>query len=153
MQVFLLRHGTRNHTMGDVPLNSQGLLEAKRLASELRWQRLDAILSSPKKRAMMTVQPLAEKLNLPLLTFKDLDQMHAGEGEGQFIARVRHFLDRVQNQEFGQNILICSHSDWLSLAISQIPTDAFELTHHLFHCGEVIGFSIEDGVWKHLHHW
>ncbi len=136
--------------MGDVPLNEEGLQQAQSLATDSRWQSVSRILSSPKKRALMTVQPLAEKRNLNVQVFSELDQMRGAESEADFNTRVRNFLYRVEQQEFGGNLMICSHSDWLAAAAHMIPTDSMDLKHKMFHCAEVLSFSIEEGLWKHL---
>ena len=100
MEVFLLRHGTRNFTLGDVPLNEEGLQQAKDLAAMDHWEPLSGLLSSPRKRAMMTVQPIAERWGFSLSIFEDLDQVRGGEGEIEFHARVKNFIKRVEEKEF-----------------------------------------------------
>lgn len=148
MQVFLVRHGTRNFTIGDVPLNEEGLEQANELAQKSGWGQLQAILTSPKKRAKMTVEPLAEKFLLSLQVFEELDQMRGAEGEAEFKARVRNFLHRVEEKEFGEKVLICTHSDWLSMAVQIVPTESVDLEYKLFQCAEVLTFKIKQGLWE-----
>ncbi len=148
MLVFLLRHATRNFTVGDVPLNADGMHQAQSLAEHPHWADLDRILSSPKRRAQMTVEPLVEKYNLPLKTLTELDQMRSAEGEKEFNSRVKNFLYRIEQKEFGENILVCSHSDWLSTALQNIPTDALDIQYKMFQCAEFMSFEVEDGLWK-----
>ena len=148
MRIFLVRHGTRNFTLGDVPLNEEGLSEAKVLAENSRYSKVQRLLSSPKKRAQMTLQPLAEKYQLEIQCFEDLDQMKNHEGEKEFLSRVRNFLTRIEEGEFGSQTMICSHSDWLAAAAQVIPTDSLDLKYKMFQCAEVLEFHIEEGLWK-----
>lgn len=147
MEIFLLRHATRDFVMGDVPLNETGLEQAKALAERRFFSSLTHILCSPKQRALMTVQPLAEKYDIEIIQEDDLDQMKGHESEAEFIARVKSFLNRFETPT-NQNILICSHSDWLSVAIQQIPTDALDVKYRMFQCADVMGFKVVDGIWQ-----
>ena len=148
MKLFLLRHGTRPYTHGDVPLNEQGKEEANALASHEALQGVEKIISSPKKRAIMTVEPLAHRLGLPIEIHGDLDQMNRLESQGDFKSRITRFLEFLESQN--QNTLVCSHSDWLTLATHLLPSDSLEVQDHLFQCAEFISFRQDGGLWKHL---
>lgn len=148
MQVFWLRHGTRNFTIGDVPLNTTGEDEARGLSRNSRLAAVETILCSPKKRALMTVTPLAEKKSLPILTVDELDQMKSHESEKEFSSRVNSVLEKVANKNWDcQSLLLCTHSDWLAVACELVATDALDLAGKMFQCAELIEFKIKDGLW------
>ena len=96
----------------------------------------------------MTVQPVAEKYDVPIQVFEELDQMKTHEGEKEFNSRVRNFLNRIEEKEFGEKIVVCSHSDWLAAAAYILPTDSVDLQYKMFQCAEVLEFQVEDGLWK-----
>lgn len=148
MKVFLLRHGTRNFTLGDVPLNDEGIRQAEELTQDQQLCSTSTILCSPKKRAQMTVSPLASKLNLPIETLEELDQMNHLESEASFINRVKNFVNNIEQQSWQSPVLICSHSDWLSIAAGLIPSNSISLKHHIFHCAEYLSFDLEDDIWS-----
>jgi broad specificity phosphatase PhoE len=148
MIVYWLRHGTRNFTTGDVPLNEEGLREAQHLAQLAGFKDLTRIICSPKKRALMTVEPLAEKLGIPIEPLDALDQMRRGETEADFVNRVKSFLSELEEEPADSQILLCSHSDWLGVASQIIPTDSLDLKYKMFHCAEVLTFKIEEGLWR-----
>ena len=148
MNIYLLRHGTRNFTLGDVPLNEEGLEQAEDLAKRGTWADLHSILSSPKKRAKMTIEPTAERHGHPIQVLEELDQMRGGEGEAEFKARVKNLIHRIESGEFGEKVMVCTHSDWLAMAVQVIPTDALDLEYKMFQCAEVLEFKLEQGLWK-----
>lgn len=147
MKVILLRHGSRNFTLGDVPLNDQGLAEAKALTKHPNLLDIATIICSPKKRAQMTVEPLAHHLQKPILVQESLDQMRSGESDLDFVSRVDGFLEKISQGHWPGPILLCSHSDWLSQAMAIIPSDALDLKHTLFHCAHFQILEIVDGLW------
>ena len=147
MEVFLLRHATRNFTLGDAPLNDEGLEQAQALAQNPQLQKVTNILASPKKRAQMTISPLAEQLALSIQTEEALDQMRTDETEAQFKVRVGGVLKMIEEKKWDTPLLLCTHSDWLSMATQILPSDAVDLKHHMFHCAEFIHFKIKEGLW------
>ena len=149
MHITLLRHGTRNFGIGDAPLNAIGLKEAEVLADNGEFAQTTHIIASPKKRAQMTVGPLALKLKIQLQSWPDLDQQRSDENHEHFARRVRQSLDKVE-QSFGdsERILICSHSDWLTLAVDSMPSAGMDSEDIFFQCAEFRHFLLEDGLWK-----
>ena len=147
MKITFLRHGRRNFTLGDVPLNEQGLQEARSLATNPALQDVETILSSPKLRSLMTIEPLSIKLQRKPIIQESLDQMRSGESESIFHDRVENFLKKLEQGTWASPILLCSHSDWLSMAVSIIPTDALNLPGTMFDCSEFMTFEIKQGIW------
>lgn len=147
MKVTLLRHATRGISVGDVPLNNEGIHQAQHLATLSQMKKHKTIFCSPKRRAQMTVEPLAKELKLKIQLMESLDQMGNNETESQFIARVKNFLDKIEQYSASSPILVCTHSDWLHVATQKMPTDELDLDHHLFQCAEFMRFEINSGLW------
>lgn len=147
MQVFWLRHGTRNFTTGDVPLNDQGIQQAAELVLVPKFTSLKKILCSPKSRAQMTVRPLAQKLGIDIKIYDELDQMKSGESEQKFRARVEGLCKKIEEGAHTENLLVCTHSDWLNTASQIIPTDSLDLKYKMFQCAESVEFEIRNGLW------
>jgi len=66
MELIIIRHGLplrvekKDNTPADPELSKTGVEKAKKLGQWLKNEQIDAIYSSPMKRAKMTAQPLAE---------------------------------------------------------------------------------------------
>jgi broad specificity phosphatase PhoE len=92
MKLILVRHGETEWNKqrriqgcrSDTRLSPKGLEEADRLAVVLRKERIDAIYSSPLKRAAETAQIIAEACKLPVHLFNELREIDAGELDGLF---------------------------------------------------------------------
>lgn len=147
MEVFLIRHATRNFTMGDVPLNSEGADQAMDLIEDENLKGLKSLLASPKKRAKMTLDPLAGQTGVKIETLNELDQMDRNETEKNFSQRVKWVLDRIEKGHWPTPLIACTHSDWLSTAMRLIPSDSSDLKYSMFQCCDYMKFSIEDGIW------
>jgi 2,3-bisphosphoglycerate-dependent phosphoglycerate mutase len=78
--VLLIRHGAPEPPVpgnsgkkdDERPLTSEGLLAAERLAERMRVEPITAVFSSPSRRALETVQPIASSHTLPVRTIDDL---------------------------------------------------------------------------------
>lgn len=86
---LLVRHGqtawnkdVRFRGTTDLPLSDLGLAQAERVAQWLRDEPIQAIVSSPLKRAVQTAQPLSDALNLPIRTHHGLISADYGEWQG-----------------------------------------------------------------------
>ena len=66
----------------DVELNSLGREQAARLASFLRDEDLDAVVSSPLKRAKLTAEIIASQHELPIEVNEELKEIDVGDFEG-----------------------------------------------------------------------
>ncbi len=121
MKIYILRHGERSSGYGDVSLSQEGHQQAISLASNASLQDTNLILCSPKIRTRETIQPLCDRLHLVAEISPELDQRKAIETEGEFIRRVLNFLDDCVQTRNEQNLLLCSHSDWLQTAIMHLP--------------------------------
>ncbi len=148
MKLFLLRHGDRSSGYGDVPLSTEGLRQAQALAESPALQKVDLILCSPKIRTQQTIDPIAEKLGVPVQIENALDQRKSIETESEFTQRILTFLDHCAANFSQKNILLCSHSDWLQTAVLSMPsTRADNSIYCFFSCAEFKVLTYKDGLW------
>lgn len=89
MKLILIRHGEtlwnkegRVQGTSDIELSDIGTNQAGLLASSLKNQRIEAIYSSPLKRALQTAQIINEFHSLRIHTYKELMEMNQGIFEG-----------------------------------------------------------------------
>lgn len=87
--LFLLRHGEtawneERRVMGrqEIPLNRKGIFQVRRIARILPRLNIDAIYSSPLKRALETARILAEGNSVPIKIDPDLTEFAFGRWEG-----------------------------------------------------------------------
>ena len=89
--ILLVRHGETDwnrsgQIMGErpVPLNQNGEVQVKRLASFLKSRSIRALYSSPVARAIQTGEILASVLQVPLTADRGLTEIKVGEWEGRY---------------------------------------------------------------------
>lgn len=110
--VLLLRHspaGKRSEWDADDrlrPLDKKGMKQARVLAEALSGYPINRIFSSPYKRCLQTVEPLSERLGLPVQTAPEL-----AEGASKY--EVVAFL----KSKLGQMTVACTHGDVMQLLI------------------------------------
>ena len=76
---------------GDVSLDQTGQLQAEALAKAFsRRQRIGAVQSSPRRRALQTAGPIAERVGRPLEVEQALDEVDFGEWSGRRFAELGH---------------------------------------------------------------
>lgn len=81
--VYFVRHAQPNYDNHDDltrELTPQGLQDRLKVVEALKDIPVHAVLSSPYKRAVDTVQPLADRLGLPVETDADFRERKVGEG-------------------------------------------------------------------------
>ncbi len=66
----------------DTPLNEEGRYQAEKIASRLSQRNIQAIYSSPLKRAFETAQMIAKHHNIEVIVEKSLREIEAGYVEG-----------------------------------------------------------------------
>ncbi len=90
VQILLIRHGETDYNkehrvQGQLnsSLTPEGIQQAKDVAEYLAENyTIDAIYSSDLDRAVNTAKPLAQRLELPIHTTKDLRELHLGLWQG-----------------------------------------------------------------------
>lgn len=147
MKLILVRHGEtiwnkekKIQGITDIGLNEKGIEQAEKLAYSLQKEELDAIITSPLRRAYDTARAIGKYHDIAIKVEEDLQELNAGELEGltwpelnrypEFLAKWKldnasvpmpkgESLVDVQNRvwpviqriiETSQNALIVSHS-------------------------------------------
>ncbi len=96
MKMLLIRHGQTQGNAGqllhgrtDLPLSDLGRLQAAAMGKRVHEEfQLDAIVSSPLKRAHETASQIAARFGLPIDIEPDLQEMDFGDLEGHTLAEV-----------------------------------------------------------------
>ena len=93
---LFLRHGETDFNMNrrfqgsiDVPLNANGIAQAKAAAERLSETGLSRIVASPANRVLKTAGFVAERTGVPMYVDTDLMEMHVGAFEGQDILAIK----------------------------------------------------------------
>ena len=132
--IVVLRHAHRNSTFQqeDNDLSERGQEQVSDLVEDYLEGLMPSgnqFLSSPKKRCIQTLQPLAEVAKKDLEVFRPLDEQTSAEGKSDFLQRIESLANNLK-QRPGVTY-ICTHGD-------VIP----ELLNHL--CGFHIDISKGD---------
>lgn len=108
-RIFLIRHGEtewnrlgRYQGSSDIPLSDTGREQACLLAAQLKDKHIDAVWSSPLKRAVDTARLVAAPHGLAVEIHRDLREIEMGQWEGLTIPQVearwgQHFSRWRQN--------------------------------------------------------
>jgi probable phosphoglycerate mutase len=82
MELILIRHGlpVRSAETDDPPLTDEGHDQARRAARWLSDERIDAVWSSPMRRAVQTAEPFVAKSGLELSTHPGIVEFDRGSG-------------------------------------------------------------------------
>ena len=94
--LFLVRHGRTSsnvqgllHGRTDVPLDDHGVLQAACVAERLVAEgQIDAIVSSPLQRALVTARAIGERVGLEPALMPELAEMDFGRFEGVALERL-----------------------------------------------------------------
>lgn len=139
----LIRHGATDWEKGvprleaheDLPLNSDGINQARELARKLKKHKWELLFTSDLKRARDTAAIISEKLKIPLVLRPELRERNHGiltgksispgadkvnflskasgrEPLGKFIRRVRSF-GLFLHKHRKHNVLVVSHGGFL----------------------------------------
>ena len=99
---ILVRHGQtewnkneRFRGRADIPLNETGVAQAQQVAARLVGEKIDAIYSSPLRRALRTAQPIAENHRLAVQPLDGLNDVDEGALEGLTIEEARQDFPKV----------------------------------------------------------
>lgn len=139
---YFVRHAHTDWTPDEGrPLSPAGQIAAQRLAHLLSAYPIDRIYASPYRRARQTVEPLADRLGLPIdieadLRERELGELPAGEdfqaavkgtwqepayahpgGESNLAAQRRGVavVRRLLEQALGEHVVLSTHGNLLAL--------------------------------------
>lgn len=114
-KILLVRHGTTEYNETDRlqgridnPLNGKGRGEVERLAARLKNEPIDAIFSSPLKRALETAAIINHGRCRPLTIVSEFSEIDLGDWEGLIYSRVREQFPDI-------------HQRWISDADFPVP--------------------------------
>ncbi len=151
MKIYILRHAERSNGYGDVSLSQEGHSQASALASNPSLQDVNLVRCSPKIRTRETIQPLCNRLQLVPEIAPDLDQRKSMETDAEFIRRVLNYLDECVQTRKEQNLLLCSHSDWLQAAIMNLPLPIHKASaQSFFSCADYRTLIYSNNQWDLL---
>jgi probable phosphoglycerate mutase len=132
---WLVRHGETDWNLegrfqgqADLPLNANGLVQARQVADLLVGKGIQAIYCSDLQRALQTAQIIAERLRLNPQVDKRLREVRLGEWEGMQVEQIKtSYPDQWQDRKLdplsahppgGENLLELAERSWA--AIDQI---------------------------------
>lgn len=147
--LFLVRHAQSPFSKDEMrPLSPAGHAAAMRVADLLVDAGVTRVVSSPYTRAVQTVQPLADRLGLPVDIEPDLrerrlcdeivdDVQHRiervwtdftfafpnGESSATAQDRVRRAVDRIAREAGGRPVALSSHGNALALFLRTLDPD------------------------------
>lgn len=115
MDLILLRHAEKEFFGGDPFLSDRGREQARRLPIEWGAPAVASVslISSPKRRALETLQPLAEAWGRNVVVDAALDERRPGESGADFSTRVRRSIESFEAAPPGELLVLCSHLDWI----------------------------------------
>jgi probable phosphoglycerate mutase len=124
----------------DVALNAHGRRQAEAIAKLLARERIDQVISSPRKRARQTAEPIAQTLGPPLVIAPQIDEHDAGLWSGlAFDALKRDPRWRLWNEHRGEVRPPCGESmrelqarivGYLERLAARHPNDRIVLVTH-----------------------
>lgn len=157
--LYFVRHAHSNYSVDELgrPLSEQGLVDAKHITDLLMRENIDAVVSSPYKRAIQTVegvakhlekeivivdelkerilseQPVADFNKAMLQVWSDFDfSLPSGESNHNAQARGVSATKEILKKYAGQNVAIGSHGNIMVLIMNYFdPTYDFSFWEQL----------------------
>ncbi len=123
MQIFLIRHanaGRRQPGAQDRerPLDESGIAQAARIRDHLHDAGIKQVVSSPARRCIETVIPLAQELGLSV-------EVDDALWEGHGAASAMALLTRASSA--GHSVALCSHGDVIPMVLDTLAARGVEL--------------------------
>jgi 8-oxo-dGTP diphosphatase len=124
VRLFVIRHvaaghreGWQEHSPDEArPITKRGKRQADALAERLAGEAISRLVSSPYVRCVQSLEPLGDKVGLPIELDERLAEGHSFE---ESLALVRELPDGA---------LICSHGDVVQDLITALVRRGMELT-------------------------
>ncbi len=131
MHLYLIRHALPDYTQSGAyhrppgpPLTDAGRAQAQTLAALLRGANIERLASSPLQRSRLTVEPLAQLLNLDIETDDDLIDMQPGEKPAEMSLRL---MRAVLSRSKSEVVALCSHAAPLENLLKTLTRDTIQL--------------------------
>ncbi|WP_078551953.1 histidine phosphatase family protein [Bacillus alkalicellulosilyticus] len=140
--IYVVRHCEAEGQPAEAPLTESGVKQADDLVDFFKNKKVERIISSPYKRAIQTIQPLANQLQLeieknPLLkerelstdsfpdwleklktTYDDLDlKFKGGESSSEAANRIKKVVDEIGKSKPDHTIIV-THGNIMSLLLN-----------------------------------
>jgi len=138
--VYLVRHakaGSRKAWSGDDqlrPLSKRGRTEARAVAKALAGEGITRIASSPFVRCRETVEPLAQRLDVPV-------ELSDALAEGTPLADSLRLVEKLA----GDTAVLCSHGDVVGNLLNHFSSTGVALDDHRLEKGSVWVLDVVDG--------
>ena len=95
MAILMIRHGETDWNVAkkvqgkaDIPLNENGIEQAKTARQKLKNEKIDIIICSPLKRARQTAEIINAEIQCPILYEEGITERDFGEFEGKQPSRI-----------------------------------------------------------------
>ncbi len=133
--IILIRHAHRDTTNRELDngLSDKGYRQAeiikKWLPEQIKELKLKSIvaLTSPKKRCVETISPVARRTLAMVEVWDELDEQNDSESQEKFWERVQTTIHNI-HQRPEDVVLVCSHGDYLPLFIFHLIGVNLELS-------------------------
>lgn len=141
-KVYIIRHCEAEGQRSEAELTAEGFKQALDVSEFFSEIKIDRIISSPYKRAIQSIQPLAKQLNVEIeidrqliervLSTNDLSnwmeklrktfvdtglKFEGGESSQEAMKRIVDVIEKVFNGE-SQNTIIVTHGNLMSLLLN-----------------------------------
>lgn len=161
------------HGQYDIPLNENGIRQAKKVANQLKNTKIDVCFSSPLSRAENTAKKILwHHRNIPLIFDDRLKELSKGKLEGKhfnsekllasenneflkkysieskqsFFLRVKTFLDEIESKYNNNTILIVAHSGTIKMCYFSFkyPNIPLHKAYYALHVKNCKPYTIDD---------
>jgi 8-oxo-dGTP diphosphatase len=140
LTVYLVRHakaGSRKAWSGDDqlrPLSKRGRTQARAVAKGLAGEGITRIVSSPFVRCRETVEPLAQRVDVPV-------ELSDALAEGALLADSLRLVEKLA----GDTAALCSHGDVLGNLLNHFASTGVALDDHRLEKASVWVLDVVDG--------
>lgn len=149
VKLILVRHGEtpsnrENRVQGitDIPLSEHGHLQVQMLAESLKGEKINALYSSPLKRAYQTAEAIARYHNVTIEMDRNLQEMNHGDFENVTVQELREkhlpFLTQWMNNPAsvvmpnGESLVSLQNRAWLTIKrIIDTQIDTLVVSHSM----------------------
>lgn len=143
-KIYFIRHCEAEGQASEAPLTERGMRQADDLAEFFSKVNIDQIISSPYRRALQTIEPLAKRINIKIkineqlkervlsqqhledwlnklkLTFDNMElKFEGGESSQEATKRIVEVVDDVFNSEISHTIIV-THGNLLALFLNHL---------------------------------
>jgi len=150
VKIILVRHGETalnqsrciQGSRSDTQLNQKGKQQAESLALRLRQERIQAIYSSPLRRALDTAQAIARYHQIEVDVEPNLIEIDVGELEGVPVSKIGGFLDQLLSGQAetnfevhgGESLAAVQQRAWSTIQrlIDRYPDGVLAVVCHYF---------------------